>query len=111
MAERQPVTIDVWAGTFDSQPLAYAHLFDLATCSGREVALEAVDVICKADPTARLKHYFTGETVDSITDGLGLNTTVLLVFPEAIAGGIPPSPFLTHLGSFAGTRPVADLSP
>ena len=104
MPHRQPVEIAVYAGTFESQPLVFAHLYDLATALGVEVALDEIEVICKADPTARLSHYFDVETVADITAELGLHTTTILIFPEALAGDLEGSTRLTALGKYEGTR-------
>ncbi|MEM6479734.1 MAG: hypothetical protein AAF841_09135 [Pseudomonadota bacterium] len=97
---RVPVEIMVFAGTFESQPLAFAHLYDLSP----ELDLSELEVICKADPCPRLGHYFAPEQVDLIIDTIGIETTVILAFPKA--GPVPASPKLFPLGRFSGTRPV-----
>ncbi|MEM1238100.1 MAG: hypothetical protein AAGI10_14120 [Pseudomonadota bacterium] len=104
MATRKAVEIAVYAGTFESQPLVFAHLYDLATALGIEMALDEIDVICKTDPTPRLAHYFDAETVDVITANLGLFTTTILVFPEALAGDLEGSTRITALGKYQGSR-------
>ncbi|MEL7300953.1 MAG: hypothetical protein AAFM92_11270 [Pseudomonadota bacterium] len=95
---RVPVEIMLFAGTFESQPVAFAHLYDI----GPELDLGEVEVICKEEPAARLSHYFAPEQVELIVDTLGLHTTVVLAFPEA--GPVPASPHLFPLGRFTGTR-------
>ncbi|MEM6728519.1 MAG: hypothetical protein AAF618_08465 [Pseudomonadota bacterium] len=98
MAERQPVEIMLFAGTFESQPLAFAHLYDI----GPSLDLGEIEVICKEDPARRLSHYFAKEQVELIVDTLGLHTSVILAFPEA--GPVPASSLLFPLGRFTGTR-------
>ena len=68
MVVRGPVDIDIFTGTFESQPLAFAHLYDLAMATGRELDLDGVEVICKVDPVKRLGHYFDATQVDKIID-------------------------------------------
>ncbi|MCH2077900.1 MAG: hypothetical protein MK180_13660 [Rhodobacteraceae bacterium] len=98
---RQPVTIAVHAGIFESQPLVFAHLYDL---SAGALALDEVEVICKENPGPRLAHYFAPKTAAAITEALGLHTTVVLLFPEAMEGDLESSTMLTPLGRFEGTR-------
>ncbi|MEM9437519.1 MAG: hypothetical protein AAGA15_10795 [Pseudomonadota bacterium] len=105
MTTRQTVSIDIFAGTFESQPLAFAHLYDLAKALDVEIALDAVEVICKADPVKRLTHYFDAPRVNAIIDEMGLNTSLILIFPEAMTGALEGSTLLIPLGRFDGTRP------
>lgn len=100
MATRHPVEIAVFTGTFESQPLAFAHLYDASA----EIDLAAVEVICKSNPVQRLRHYFDEATIDAVIDGMGLNTTVVLVFPEALPAPLDSTERLTSLGTFPGTR-------
>lgn len=94
---RQPVEVTLFAGTFESQPLTFAHLYDLGALD-----LGEVEVICKADPTPRLAHYFAPDQVDTIIDAMGLHTTLVLAFPEA--GRLSASERLFPLGKFSGSR-------
>lgn len=107
MASRHAVDIQVFAGTFESQPLAFAHLYDTAHAHGLEIALDAVEVICKIDPTRRLAHYFDDAAIAAITEATGLHTTIVLVFPEAVGGPLEGSHLLLEIGLFPGTRAQA----
>ena len=105
MAAREQVSIAVFAGTFESQPVVFAHIFDLAQTQGLHIALDEVEVICKTDPEPRLTHYFVGPIADKIMDLMALNTTVVLAFPSSQMGELEPSKRLKSLGTFHGTRP------
>ncbi len=96
MAKRD-VRVEVLSGTFESQPLVFAHLLDAAP----QLNMEAVEVICKQDPTRRLLHYFVPQSVDHIIDRLGLDTTVVLVFPEA-GDTVGDTKLLRSLSHFPG---------
>ncbi|MEO1796389.1 MAG: hypothetical protein AAFR53_05175 [Pseudomonadota bacterium] len=95
---REDLEITLFAGTFESQPLAFAHLYDLDP----DADLSEIEVICKAPPRPRLAHYFTPGQVDAIIDAMGLHTSLILVFPEA--GRLKASGKLFPLGRFAGSR-------
>lgn len=104
---RRPTRISVYAGTFDSQPAVFAHL--IAALPG--ILADEVEVICNQDPRARLAHAFAPDVARAIEDALGLNTTVVLIFPEALAGcGRLPAQTgaLVSVGTFDGVRHVAD---
>ena len=98
----RPCRIAVYAGTFDTQPLVFAHLED--TMPGLD--LTHVDVIM-GDPRARLAHAFDTQLAEALEDALGLATTCVLIFPEAIPPGrrLPDSTDrLTGLGVHPGHR-------
>jgi hypothetical protein len=94
--------IAVYAGTFDTQPLVFAHLEDAMP----GLDLTEVDVIM-GDPRARLAHAFETSVAEALEDALGLATTCVLIFPEAIPPGrrLPEAtPLLTGLGVHRGHR-------
>jgi hypothetical protein len=101
--------IAVYAGTFESQPLVFAHLMDAMP----GLDLDHVEVISGTDPRARLAHAFDKPVAEALEDALGLATTCVLVYPEAIPPGarLPDAtPLLTGLGVHRGHRhhPPAD---
>lgn len=73
----------IYAGSFDSQPLVFAHLQDAMP----GLNLDHVEVICGVDPVPRLKHALAPGAVSAVEDALGLRTTVVLIFSAAIPGG------------------------
>lgn len=89
---REPVEITLFSGTFESQPLVFAHLVDTAP----ELDLDHVEVICRQDPTARLSHYLDAAQVTDVIEAMGLHTTIVLVFAQA--------------GSFAGSERLAPMT-
>ncbi len=94
--------IAVYAGTFDSQPLVFAHLEDAMP----GLDLGEVEVIM-GDPRARLAHHFDTGLAEALEDALGLHTTCVLVFPEAVAAGrrLPDqTERLTGIGVHRGVR-------
>lgn len=96
---KHPVRISVLAGSFESQPLVFAHLWDVSP----DLDLGEVDVICRVDPGLRLAHYFDPATCAQIEDALGLADTVVLVFEEAGPTAIK-SDMLRAVGMFEGHR-------
>ena len=94
--------ITVLCGSFDSQPLVFAHLLD--AFPGAD--LDHVDVICRQDPARRLRHYLAEDDARKIEDWLGLADTCVLVFPGASSDPLHGTDKLTMLGQFPGQRPV-----
>jgi len=95
--------VAVYAGEIESQPLVFAHLLD--EMPGLD--LDHVDVICGVDPQTRLAHALPPAQVAAVEDALGLYTTVVLIFSDAIPAGqrLPTqTERLTWLGSFDGLR-------
>jgi hypothetical protein len=104
-----PTRIAVYAGTFESQPLVFAHLMD--EIPGLDV--EHIEVIAGKDPGPRLAHAFDREVAEALEDALGLATTCVLIFPEAVPAGarLPDSTsLLSGLGVHPGVRhrPIGD---
>jgi len=98
----EPTRIAVYAGTFDSQPLVFAHLEDAMPA----LDLGEVEVIM-GDPRARLAHHFDMELAEALEDALGLHTTCVLIFPEAVVAGVrlpDQTDRLTGLGVHRGVR-------
>ena len=98
--------IEVLSGSFESQIAVFAHVMDLTEKHAWTLDFDRVEVICKEDPTARLSHYFAPDTVHTITDMLGLDTTVVLVLPGALSTPFGESDLLRARGLHAGTVPV-----
>ena len=99
-----PADIHVFAGTFASQPLAFAHLFDVAPT----LDLGHVEVIRRDGAEARLGAYFKPETTRQILSLAPSDETLLLVLPAAFDGLTCPlaaTELLGPLGSFRGTVP------
>jgi hypothetical protein len=99
-----PADIDVFAGDFASQPLAFAHLLDAAPT----LDLTHVEVIRETPPDARLGTYFDGRTITAIRAEAGNRDTLILVLPAAWEGQtcpLGPTGHLTALGAFRGTVP------
>ena len=97
-----PTRIAVYAGTFENQPLVFAHLEDAMP----GLDLGEVEVIM-GDPRARLAHAFESELAEALEDALGLHTTCVLIFPEAVPEGrrLPDrTDRLTGLGVHRGVR-------
>jgi hypothetical protein len=104
-----PTSIAVYGGSFDSQPLVFAHLAD--ALPGLE--LDEVEVVCREDPAKRLAHVLAARQVQTVEDALGLADTCVLVFPEAGGEPLPDATaHLTLVGRFSGHRhrpdPVAE---
>ncbi|MEO1679798.1 MAG: hypothetical protein AAFU80_16775 [Pseudomonadota bacterium] len=102
-----PTRIAVYAGTFDSQPLVFAHLLDVAP----GLDLDHVEVI-SGDPRARLAHAFERPLAEALEDALGLATTCVLIFPEALPHGMrlpDATDMLTGLGTHPGLRHRPDV--
>jgi len=98
--------ISVFAGQFESQPLVFAHLLD---AFGSNLNVEHIDVVCRRDPTAPLRHVLTETDAQAVEDALGLQDTCVLIFEAAIT----PLPEygtdkLLHLATFNGHRPLAN---
>ncbi|PRY25508.1 hypothetical protein CLV78_102688 [Aliiruegeria haliotis] len=101
---REVCRIDVYSGSFASQPLVFAHLG--AAMPG--LRLDDVEVICGVDPRRRLAHAFLAEAAEAVEDAMGLDDTCVLIFPDAVAtmpGALPDATdLLRHLGTFDGHR-------
>ena len=94
----------VLAGSFASQPVAFACLCDEAERRGISVDLRDVDVIQSA-ANVRLAHYFRPAIVARIQELLGEDDTIILVRPSLLSAAPqfpPPNSPLRLLGRFAG---------
>ncbi|WP_025311875.1 hypothetical protein [Roseicyclus elongatus] len=99
---RLPAEITVFAGDFASQPLAFAHLWDVAP----DLDLDHVEVIPRANAAKRLAPYFDAATIARLT--AHPQDTLILVLPAAHA--TPDCPLgatdrLTALGPIRGQVP------
>lgn len=95
--------VTIYKGQFDSQPLVFAHIWDVA---GGKGDLDHIDVICQSDPAKRLRHVLTEADARKVEDALGLWTTCVLVYGEA--GITLKSGRLIEIGTFPAhrTRPT-----
>ena len=101
MATRQPARIAVFAGSFLSQQLAFAHLLDIADRAGTAPDMDRIDVVQGAGRERRLAHYFDDATVRSILEAAaGCDTLILLTQAEALPAG--DTDHLHWLGVFPG---------
>ena len=82
---RLEARIDVLAGAFASQPLAFAHLLDAARAQGLSPDFDHVEVI-RPPHAPRLRGYFEPEAADGIADAAG-GDAVILVLPGALVTG------------------------
>lgn len=101
-----PADISVFAGDFASQPLAFAHLLDIAP----GLDLTHVEVI-QHGHEARLGVYFEAPIARDLAEGAA---TLVLILPPAHAGLACPvtqTAHLTPLGLFRGTIPHLSASP
>ncbi|GAA5073163.1 hypothetical protein N0B44_15240 [Roseibacterium beibuensis] len=99
---RLPAEITVFAGDFASQPLAFAHLWDVAP----ELDFDHVEVIPRAGAEKRLAPFFDTATMARLT--AIAQDTLILVLPAAHAS--PDCPLgetdrLTALGPLRGHVP------
>jgi hypothetical protein len=105
----EPTRIAVFIGALESQPLVFAHLMDAMP----GLDLEEVEVICGADPQPRLAHVFPPRIAEAVEDAMGLATTCVLIYADALAPGtrLPDrTGRLTCLGTFDGHRHRPDPS-
>lgn len=101
-----PADIAVFAGDFASQPLAFAHLLDVAP----ELRLDHVEVIQSRHQT-RLEAYFEAIVAARLSDGA---RTLILILPAAFDGDECPvsdTAHLTPLGVMRGTVPHLSVAP
>ena len=73
----------VLAGTFDSQPYAFAALLSAVQAQGLSVDLGDVDVIREA-PHVRLAHYFRPGIVGRLQNMQGEDNTLIVVRPSVL---------------------------
>ncbi|MDJ0629286.1 MAG: hypothetical protein QNJ44_13590 [Rhodobacter sp.] len=95
----------VFAGIFTSQPLVFAHLLDAADQHRLVLDLDHVEVI-QGDPEKRLAHVFEINDAAWIIEQQGLDSTLVVVFPEALIPGaqlFQATPLLRRIGAF---RPI-----
>lgn len=101
-----PADIAIFAGDFDSQPLVFAHLLDVAP----DLDLSHVEVI-QSGHAARLRAHFEEAVVRRLADGAA---TLVLVLPAAFEGAqcpVPQTEHLTALGVHRGTVPHLSAQP
>jgi hypothetical protein len=71
--------IAVFSGMFDSQPLVFAHLLDVAP----NLEFEHVEVLQDRGIRKRLEGFFPPETVTRLLVALHEDDTMVLLLPEA----------------------------
>jgi hypothetical protein len=108
-----PADITVFAGDFASQPLAFAHLLDLAP----DLGLGHVEVVQGPKPLPRLAARFPEQTAARLLSDAAPYGTLILILPAAFDGLACPvvgSEHLIPLGVHRGTVPrmvaVGDMS-
>lgn len=103
---RKPTRISVFAGQFDSQPLVFAYLIDTF---GPDMNLDYVEVICRRDPAAPLRHVLDHKDACAVEDAMGLHDTCVMIF-ESASERLPchGTDRLLHLATFTGHRNVPD---
>ncbi len=82
---RLEAEIEVLAGPFASQQLAFAHLLDVAEQGGLSPDFDHVEVISPPHG-ARLRGYFDADVADGIAGAAGTDA-VILVLPGALVTG------------------------
>ena len=93
---RVAAEIPVASGRFASQPLVFAHLWDVTP----DLDLDAIDVIQGTSMRARLGGYFGAVLVTEILTRMEADNTLVLFLP----GSVPAdNPKLRSLGNFTGT--------
>ena len=99
--------VQVWAGDFASQQLAFAHLLDCADRAGAALDLDRVEVVPAGD-RARLAHVLGDRAGAVMRAAAARNTLVLLV-----GGGAPfgATERLDDLGLHPGSVPVPGSGP
>lgn len=89
--------IAVFAGNFESQPLVFAHLLDVAP----ELEFDHIEVLQDRGIRKRLEGFFAAETVTRLLVALHEDDTMVLLLPEA--GFFEGSDLLQPLGLARGT--------
>lgn len=93
--------IDVLAGAFASQQLAFAHLLDTAQAVGLSPDFDHIEVI-PPPHTPRLTGYFDAPKVEELSRQ-ARDETLILVLPGAlITGTFPADARLRKLGNHTG---------
>lgn len=102
--QKVPVLLYVLAGSFATQPQAFAALKEAADHFRLDVDMAEVDVIREAKEV-RLAHYFRPQIAARILAGLGKDDTCLVLRPSPLTShpDFPPKDGpLRPLGRFAG---------
>ena len=95
------VTVDVLAGAFASQQLAFAHLLDAAAAQGLSPDLDQVEVIAPPHGT-RLRGVFDADTAEGIAAAAGGDTVILILPGCLVTGRFAPDARLRLLGRHSG---------
>lgn len=98
-----PADIAIFAGDFQSQPLAFAHLMDAAP----DLDLTHVEVL-QGGAKARLEARFGPDKAARIAARAKGWNTIFLILPaayEALTCPVGPTPLMQDLGQWRGTVP------
>ncbi|WP_371155259.1 hypothetical protein [Jannaschia sp. 2305UL9-9] len=98
---RLEAEIEVLAGAFASQQLAFAHLLDAAERTGLAPDLDHVEVV-QSPHARRLRGYFDADTAVEIA-AEAVSDTVILVLPGAlVTGRFDTDKRLRRIGRYVG---------
>jgi hypothetical protein len=100
--------IDVLAGAFTSQPLAFAHLLDVAHRQGLSPDFDHLEVIFSPHGT-RLAAYFDAATVARLVIDAGQDALVLVLPGALIRGAFEPDARLRRIGRLPGRMRRAEI--
>ncbi|GIT90864.1 hypothetical protein JANAI62_13190 [Jannaschia pagri] len=98
---RLEADIDVLAGPFASQQLAFAHLLDAAERTGLTPDLDHVEVIA-APHAKRLRGYFDPDTAAEIAAEARLDAVILVLPGALITGRFEGDARLRSIGRYVG---------
>jgi hypothetical protein len=98
---RLTARIDVLAGQFASQQLAFAHLLDAAQSAGLSPDFDHVEVI-PPPHTTRLAGYFDEGTVQALAQAAEEDSLLLILPGALVTGRFPPDHRLRDIGTFMG---------
>ncbi|TFL18633.1 hypothetical protein [Jannaschia formosa] len=98
---RLEAEIEVLAGRFASQQLAFAHLLDAAQRSGLSPDLDHVEVI-RPPHAARLRGYFDADTAGWLAAEAGDETLVLVLPGALVSGRFEADARMRRIGRYVG---------
>ena len=107
---RLEARIDVFAGRFASQPLAFAHLLDQAERRGLSPDLDHVEVIAPPH-AARLRGFFDAATAGALAAEAGADALILVLPGALVRGAFAPDARLRALGRREGRITRAGAAP
>lgn len=93
--------IDVLAGAFASQQLAFAHLLDAAQAADLSPDLDHIEVV-QPPYLPRLRGYFDEATALDLSGAAGRNILILVLPGALVSGAFPEDQRLRRLGVYDG---------